>query len=744
MKMNLLKEKNHITRWILSYLVIILCLFTVMGIIVGVYFNSLKKEMNEFNEFVFESVSVSVNDVLLDVNDLHLSLARNQNMEKVLSHKGNRLQMKETYALIEDIHAYRQFSSNIDNFFIYLKEEDMVISENGITDSYSYYDLYFKDGKISYEDWKKIFYEFETDRYISLRAKNNAGKTTDSLGFMFRLPIYNPRAVGMILCDKQYFMKNIEKIEWKNLCDIFIYNGEGNLILHSKNSENGEIPETLKEIKTYEKQDNTVLRKTFAIDKYYWQLVIVVSKYALNKSIYLVQCVTVAVVLLSLVLLFFLVRYLLKVNRRPLQSVLSLFGVTDEKDEYKALHKYISKTLEDKSELMKNIETRDRELKTVAISKIIKGNLPSSALLEYNIEFHSENYAVISFFLEDLSTLFRDDNVMPNFERNYHLRYIINNVMEELLQEKGIHIYTTEIENYVVCLVNLEDNVPESTLSDLVQKGVDYINRYFDIKLDFAVSDVYKAFSQLCVAYTQTVELLEYKRITKTESNISFSQMQKETESQYAFDMNAEEKLIHFIKINSITEATAIVTLVFERLKSTDTCSIEYARYVALDVAGTITKCSNEYFYAQNGDSEREIKLYKVINTATDIATMEKELKFYIGEVCAVSTFLIKKKKRQRCTAKEIRDYVHKNLTDFNLTAVSIGLYFDLTAAYVSKIFKDSEKESLTDYIAKKRVEKAQEIMASGNYTMKEVAEMVGFSSERTYYRALKKFNSKQ
>lgn len=743
MKMNLLKGKNHITGWLFSYLVIILCLFTAMGIIVGVYFGSLKKEMDDFNEFVFESVSVSVNDVLLDVNDLHLSLARNQNMEKVLSHNGNRLQSQATYALIDDIKSYRQFSSNIDRFFIYLKDEDMVISENGITDSYSYYNLCFKDGKISYEDWKKIFYEFENDRYISLFANNNAGKTVDSLGFMFRLPIYNPKAVGMILCDKQNFMKNIEKIEWKNLCDIYIYNGEGNLIVHSKNSEGESLPETLKEIDAYEKQDNTVLRKTIAIDKYYWQLVIVVSKYALNKNIYLVQGVTVTVVLLSLILLVFLVRYLLKINRRPLQSVLSLFGVTDEKDEYKALHKYISQTLEDKSELMKNLEVRDRELKTVAISKIIKGNLPSSALLEYNIEFRSENYAVISFFLEDLSTLFREDSVMPNFERNYHLRYIINNVMEELLQEKGIHIYTTEIDSYVVCLANLEDNVPESTLSEMVQKGISYINRYFDIKLDFAVSDVYKAFSQLCVAYAQTVELLEYKRITKTDSNISFSQMQKETDGQYAFDIGAEEKLIHFIKINSIPEATAVVSLVFERLKDPDKCSLEYVRYVALDIAGTITKCAQDYFATQKGERNREIELYNAINTASESTKMEEELKCYINEVCTVSTFVTKKKKRQRCTAEEIRDYVHKNLTDFNLTAVSIGLYFDLTAAYVSKIFKDSEKESLTDYIAKKRIEKAQEIMASGKYPMREIAEMVGFSNERTYYRALKKFNQK-
>ena len=44
------------------------------------------------------------------------------------------------------------------------------------------------------------------------------------------------------------------------------------------------------------------------------------------------------------------------------------------------------------------------------------------------------------------------------------------------------------------------------------------------------------------------------------------------------------------------------------------------------------------------------------------------------------------------------------------------------------------------DYIMKKRIEHAKELMADGKYSTREISEMVGFGHERTFYRAQKKF----
>lgn len=736
--MNLFKKERG-ARWLFSYLVIILCLFTAMAIIISIYSTSLKREMDEFNEFVFESAAASVNDVLSDVNDLHMNITRNEKLQKLAMLSGDRYTSQLTYEVIDDFASYYELTDNVDHFFIYLKGEDTIISYNGVVDGETFFNYYFEKGNLEYEDWRNVFYDFENDEYISMKCVNKSEKMIDSIGFLFKVSADNPNAVGVILCDKKRFMNNIEKIEWKNLCDIYIYNGQGKLMLYDKNSADGEIPKTLKAAEKYAQKRNIVYKKSVAIDKYYWQLICIAPKEALNSTIRITQGLIIGIVAFSLILLFFLVKYLLKMNRKPILSVLSLFGATDEKNEYEALHRLVNETLTNNSNLLKNLKNRDKELKIIAISKIIKGDMPRSALKEYNIEFKSENYAVISFFLEDLSTLFPEDNTMPNFERNYHLRYNVNNVLEEVCAQENIRIYTTEIDRYIVSLANLDENTTAETLAQIVQKGVKFINSYFNISLRYAISDIYSTFSELSVAYAQNVRILEYKRIMKTDEVISFSQLGELKAGQYVFNFKDEEKLVGFLKIGSTQEALAQATLLFNELAVPGRYSPEYIKYAALDIAITVTKCADELL--QHGcDIENGIELCKRIQESTDLMQMKSEVEQYIEKICEVTSIIPHRKKRKKCSAEEISNYVRENFTDFNLSVASVGAYFGVTADYVSKIFKEQNGISLVDYISKKRIERGCELIAEGKYSIREISKMVGFSNERTFYRVQKKF----
>ncbi len=735
MKINLFKTKNQVTGWLFSYLVIILSLFIMMAVIVSVYSASLKKETNEFNEFVFESVAASVNDVLLNVNDLHLSLARNENLDKFLHQKGNFHKSQTTYELISDLKAYRQFAANIDYFFIYLKEYDLVLSEDGVSNSFDYYNYYFDTQKISYEEWKNLFYNFEKDQYISLACANRFGEKFDSLGFMFCIELDNPDAVGMILCDKRHFMKNIENLEWKKLCDIYIYNGEGNLVLHNKISEGEDIPLTLKEADKYVNKDNVVFRKAVSNDRYFWQIITVAPKKVLNSEIYIIQSFIVGLVIFAVILLAFLVRYLLKLNRKPIRDVLSLFGVSEEKDEYEVLHRLINETIDRNNNLLKDVEARDRELKTVAISKIIRGDLPHSTFAEYDIEFNWELYSVLSFCLEDISTFFREDTSMPDFERSYHLRYVINNVMEELFLEAGFKIYTTEIDHYVVCLASLADGTVLSEVSELVQKGVSYINTYFNIELIYAISSIYDTFLDLPKAYVKTKDIIEYKRFLNT-NVIPFDMKKESGEYNYIFDTRCEERLMYYVKSGNADEAKAILEPIFDEFKKFNKYSMEYIRYVVFDIASTLTKCVNDL--TQSIDFAIK-KLYKQIHECVDIDSMQGEIERYIENICE-NVSLVRKKKYQKFSVDDIVKYVHDNLTDTNLGVASIGEYFNLTGSYASRLFKESMHISLTDYIARMRVRLAQKLISEGEYSIIEVSEMVGFNNDRAFYRAQKKF----
>jgi len=740
-KMNLFKEKSR-ARWLLSYLVIILCLFTAMAIIIGVYSTSLKKEMNEFNEFVFESVAASVNDVLAEVNDLHMNIRKSDKLKAFMSFNGNRHQSQISYDLINEFTSSKELANNVGLFFIYLKDEDIVVSNNGITDSKTYYNYYFNIGDISYEEWKNVFLEFKNDEYISMKCLNKFDKVIDSIGFLFQAPLNSTEAVGAILCDKKHFMSNIENVEWKNLCDIYIYNGQGDLMLYDVNSDNGKIPLTLKEADKYAEKRNVVFKKSVASDKYYWQLVCIAPEEALNTTIRITQYLIIGIIILLLILLVFLVRYFLKLNRKPLQEVLSLFGTKDENskgDEYSKLYSLVTKTLEENGSLIRSVSERNKEIRILAVGKIIKGNLPYSELEEYNIRFDNEKYCIVSFYTDDISTLFSDDKSMSNFEKEYHLQYILNNILEELFSAQDCAVYTTEIDKNIVCLINSPLEFSRDQIIDIVKKCKEVIETYFNIEINFAVSNIRDEFLDISIAYEQTREIIDYNRLIKTDEDMSFSEMNLQKSKEYIFDFNKEQRLSHAINVGRVQEAMAIIELIFAELAREDAYRIDFIHYVVFDIASTITKCASGVM--KNAASyEFESRLFKEINDKKSLSEILKTIKEYTIKICEL-TSVPKERKKSKCSAEDIMEFVKDNYTDSSFNVNTVGKGFNLTAAYVSKVFKENYDISLMDYIAKCRIEKALELIAGKKHSMSEISQLVGFNHERTFYRTLKKYN---
>jgi len=739
MRVHFFKNKNASTTWLISYSVVILSVLILIAVLVGVYSSAIKKERRNFNEFVFESVTNSVNETLLEVNDLRSNMTQNNHLAEFLSYKGDVYNLEATYDLISDFKSAMKFTANTDGFFIYLKDRDMVISENGVMDGEEYYRHFFNTKKLKFSEWKDQLMAAGHDRFTSMPCTGSDGRDFDAATFVFQIPFRENMAVGVVLCDKQNFVKNIKKIEWKSLCDIFIYNGDGNLVIYDKNSDNRDIPLAIKDIKKYENRKNLVYRKAISVDAYYWQVVTVVPNKALSSDINIRQTAIIAAILFSLIPLYLLVMYLIRKNYRPIASIMSLAGVGDTADEFGELHKKINETLTTNKSLLQNVKKKEKELKSVAISKIIKGNVDHSAMMEYNIFFKNKNYAIIAFNCEDMSRLFEEDDDMPDFEKNYYLRYIVENIMEEIFGEENINLYTTEIDEDLVCLINLKNEDPLNLINALAQKGVDSIRQYFNINMYYAISDIYASILDLPVAYEQVMEILKYKQLMKDNESIFYNQIKQKQGKNYIFDFEREKTLVRCIEQGEVDKAKVVVQMVFDDIQKSKGYSIDYIRYVIFDMASAVTKCANEII-GYELDFTMETELCKNINEGKTLEDFQTAIEEYIQTVCGFVSTTSKKRKPKRCSFEEIREYVDENITDPNLCVARIGEHFNLTAKYVAQIFKENSEISLTDYISKMRVKYAQKLIAEGKYTVQEISRMAGFGHERTFYRAQKKF----
>lgn len=85
-------------------------------------------------------------------------------------------------------------------------------------------------------------------------------------------------------------------------------------------------------------------------------------------------------------------------------------------------------------------------------------------------------------------------------------------------------------------------------------------------------------------------------------------------------------------------------------------------------------------------------------------------------------------------------EYVKENYMDSALSLTTLMEQFGLDdISYVSKLFKKHVGENFSVYLEKLRIEMACGLLQNKKYSVKEIAEMVGYMSDVSFRRAFKK-----
>lgn len=732
----LTSRKSLLITWLFSYVSIILVSFCAIIVISGVYEKTINEDTQEFNNYVFERVTSSVNDVLLNISNLHLTIIRNSRIDRLVSALDDDFYKSlQTYNVIEDLKSYNQYLVNTDSLFIYAKEKDIVLSHHGVLDSYTYFSVYFDQEKMSYEEWKDLLKNNKGERYTTMYCKEGV----ESLAFVFPISLQNNNGVGAILSNKKYLLKGIEKVEWKSLCDIFIYNTYGNLMIAEKRTEEDrEIPATIADIEKYRGSKTNIYISNIPVDKDTWKVVTIVEKNAIFRKVLVIRFLVISVIVICLFVLAGLVLFFIKYNYHPIKIIMELFGVKEQKNEYEVLYEKINSMIEKNKELLDNTAKKDSELKSIALARLLKGTLPEREKSGYLPNLGGEYFAVLIFEIDDIRELFKEDKRMQDFERIRHLTFMIDNIFEELYSQQDMAVHTTQADNMIIGLLNAYDCVETEQIMAIAKKGIDFINKHFEISLSFALSEIHRGAGEIPKAYNQALETLEYKRVLYIEEPMCYSDMSSDPRGGYIFNIHKAQSVINSIKAGKAESAAAIIKSVFDSMESDKALALDYITFVILDILSTIAKAVNEIMpeaFSFNSTAE----IYRSIRSGDKMSDIYDKIKSYLQEICGEINFGIKKTRVQERVA-EIKRYVEENFTDPEINVSAIGYHFNLAPSYISKIFKEYMGISLVDYINKLRLDKAHELIVEGEFSMGSISKMVGFSNERTFYRIYKKY----
>lgn len=88
----------------------------------------------------------------------------------------------------------------------------------------------------------------------------------------------------------------------------------------------------------------------------------------------------------------------------------------------------------------------------------------------------------------------------------------------------------------------------------------------------------------------------------------------------------------------------------------------------------------------------------------------------------------------------QAKEYIHANYSNSSLSLNDVAEHTGISASYLSELFNEIAGEKFSVYLAKYRVEKAQQLQSVTNLTVKEIGFQCGFNSSQNFIRVYKKY----
>lgn len=130
------------------------------------------------------------------------------------------------------------------------------------------------------------------------------------------------------------------------------------------------------------------------------------------------------------------------------------------------------------------------------------------------------------------------------------------------------------------------------------------------------------------------------------------------------------------------------------------------------------------------------INVHQIIMNYTNPKELIEWLNNFNNEM--ITWILINKENNNNATIRLAIDYIDKHYSEFINTEV-VAEAVAISSNYFSHIFKKSMGESFTDYLNRKRIEKAKELLYQNKYKIYEVADMVGYNDYKYFSIVFKK-----
>ncbi len=741
-------KSNLFKKWLLTYLILIsISLFFLLGIN-SIYENNIRENLDTLNDSYLKQMGHIFDDEFASIDRLVYTMGFNKSLLNLLN-MGMNLTANDRYDILvaaKNLEVNSRANRLISQLNMFAKKPEFIVKGSNVYYS-DYIDLYAKESfNISARDLLEAFEVGYNHRVIRLRTLFPEIEISNNpLIYIQSLPVqFANKPTGAFLVEiDETKMQEIAENTIPN-GKLFIYNSEEELIF---TNDPQYYLESISLMKMKEESDEIEIKDTKYIKAIKtsltrnWTYISLVP-----KEYYFAQLDQIHWVMMLMIIIFFAFNLLIAfylTNRMYMPVRKMVDSLKEEKEpfdsEYEYIESVIQKSRSEQEKMKGDLDRQRHSLKNNFFMKVMQGYIKDKGYIQrqmenFNITFDDESYQLVV-----IKYLYMKSSDQKNDSGYYELdvelsQFVIRNVMEEILCSY-FNIQMIESEGLVACIIDTDENtMTVKEIEGHLYKTREMLESYFGLQCYMGISMKHQHISALPNAYQESNESLSVAELTG-EKKIVFYEDIINNEARYAFSEEQEFHLMHSIKEGNLEQTRTLINEVIRVHLKEQSIQLDYLQCIMFDLLGSILKTvNNEPFY----DMLKVKSPIKRLNMATDVEDM-KEIVLEVAEFACNINAKHHSEAPRYSIEKQVNDYIQSNYSDVDLNGSKLGEVFDMTPAYLSKLYKKETGYSVLYTLNMIRIDAAKKLLEETDLSISDVSLQVGYLYSNAFIRFFKR-----
>lgn len=320
----------------------------------------------------------------------------------------------------------------------------------------------------------------------------------------------------------------------------------------------------------------------------------------------------------------------------------------------------------------------------------------------------------------------------------------IGQLFEELIQnilqqEKGSYYYKINESRIVIVMCN---GSPYSLLKvynevyTLVQRIQSSLKRYLNMTACYAISNIISRPDQFHEAYVKLCSYYDQRFIKGRDQIFMSNEFEVFGQVDITLGYEEEKQLISYIKNLNEAETYQKIDKIFERLYD-QRAERSQAMIISRDLVRIVLSTLKEKGIAETavfGDKWSPYQAMELQGTLVDLQQWIQN----IFSACFGQLNSLKSKEGFSGLIQQAMNHIHKHYHE-DISLYEVAEAVNVSAAHLSRLFKDECGTNYIKYLNEYRVEKAK-VLLNENRSFKEVAEMTGFNHYNYFFKVFKDY----